>query len=176
MVGSQIGNLTPSLCFGHNLCFKCPNGSFEPILDIKFQNIFNDIMNSLIQWVLSLAIAKMGIHLGVWGFIPSQFPKLSGAWNVTHGLHFWPAPLQALALVASPRLRLQHLRYVDWRFKILLKLNLDPGYAIGLLLNWNFELRLGLLSFLNKYKSLSFINISFLTGQVSKFWWNWIWI
>ncbi len=34
VVGSQIGNLTPNLSFGHNLCFKCPNASCEPILDI----------------------------------------------------------------------------------------------------------------------------------------------
>jgi hypothetical protein len=26
--------LIPDLSFGHNLCFKCPNGSCEPILDI----------------------------------------------------------------------------------------------------------------------------------------------
>jgi hypothetical protein len=34
VVGSQIANLTPSLSFGHNLCFKCPNESYEHILDI----------------------------------------------------------------------------------------------------------------------------------------------
>jgi len=34
MVGSQIGNLTHGLSFGDNLCFKCPNGSCKPILDI----------------------------------------------------------------------------------------------------------------------------------------------
>ncbi len=34
IVESQIDNLTPSLSFGHNLCFKCPNGSCKPILDI----------------------------------------------------------------------------------------------------------------------------------------------
>jgi len=34
VVGSQIANLTPNLSFGHNFCFKCPNGSCEPILDI----------------------------------------------------------------------------------------------------------------------------------------------
>jgi hypothetical protein len=33
MVRSQIANLTLSLSFGHNLCFKCPNGSCKPILD-----------------------------------------------------------------------------------------------------------------------------------------------
>jgi hypothetical protein len=34
MVGSQFGNLTPSPSFDHNLCFKCPNGSCEPISNI----------------------------------------------------------------------------------------------------------------------------------------------
>jgi hypothetical protein len=34
MVVDKIGNLTLELSFGHNLCFKCPNGSCEPILDI----------------------------------------------------------------------------------------------------------------------------------------------
>jgi hypothetical protein len=34
MVGSQTANLTPGLSFGHNLCFKCPNESCEPILNI----------------------------------------------------------------------------------------------------------------------------------------------
>jgi hypothetical protein len=34
MVGSQIDKLTTNLSFGHNLCFKYPNGSCEPILDI----------------------------------------------------------------------------------------------------------------------------------------------
>ncbi len=34
VVGSQIGNLIRGLSFGHILCFKCPNGSCEPILNI----------------------------------------------------------------------------------------------------------------------------------------------
>jgi hypothetical protein len=34
MVGSQIANLIPNLSFSHNLCFRCPNGWYEPILDI----------------------------------------------------------------------------------------------------------------------------------------------
>ncbi len=41
-------------------------------------------------------IPKVGAHLGVWRFIPSHFPILPGAWNVTLGLHSWLAPLQAL--------------------------------------------------------------------------------
>jgi hypothetical protein len=34
IVGNQIGILTPSPSFGHNLCFKCPNGRCKPILNI----------------------------------------------------------------------------------------------------------------------------------------------
>jgi len=34
VVGSQIANLIPDPSFGHNLCVKCPNGSFKRILDI----------------------------------------------------------------------------------------------------------------------------------------------
>jgi hypothetical protein len=34
VVGSQIGNLTLDPSFDHNLCFKYPNGSCEPILNI----------------------------------------------------------------------------------------------------------------------------------------------
>jgi len=51
----------------------------------------------------------VGAHLGVWGFIPSHFFALSGAWNVTPKLHTWPALSQTLALVATPRLGLWHI-------------------------------------------------------------------
>ncbi len=34
MVGNQTANLTSGLYLGHNLCFKCPNVSCEPILII----------------------------------------------------------------------------------------------------------------------------------------------
>jgi hypothetical protein len=34
MVRSQTASLTPALSFDHNLCFRCPNGRCEPILDI----------------------------------------------------------------------------------------------------------------------------------------------
>jgi hypothetical protein len=93
VVGSQIGNLTPDLSFAHNLCFRCPNGQCEPILDIYTSIAF--------QWYTKLVKAKnfdpcnrvlkirksfrdsnsqmntptpnMGVHLRVWGFIPSHF-------------------------------------------------------------------------------------------------------
>jgi hypothetical protein len=40
MVGSQIGDLISGPSFGHNLCFRCPNGSCEPILDIYVPRAF----------------------------------------------------------------------------------------------------------------------------------------
>jgi hypothetical protein len=60
-----------------------------------------------IQESIGAPTPKMGAHLGVWGFIPSHFPKLSKACNVILGLHSWLAPVQALALVMSPRLGLR---------------------------------------------------------------------
>jgi hypothetical protein len=36
---------------------------------------------------------KMGVHLGVWGFILSHSPTFLGACNVTHRFHSWPTPL-----------------------------------------------------------------------------------
>jgi hypothetical protein len=74
VVGSQIANLTLGLSFDHNLCFRCPNGRCEPILDTTFQYLSNDIKNSLSPWVLTLAIvlwrfrSPLGLQLPTWEF------------------------------------------------------------------------------------------------------------
>jgi len=96
VVESQIGNLTLSSSFGHNLCFKYSNGSCEPILNIyvsTFSRWYNELFNpmsvdpynhSLKIWEsIGITTSKVGAHLGVWGFIPSHFLALSRAWNVT---------------------------------------------------------------------------------------------
>jgi hypothetical protein len=57
MLRSQTANLTPSLSFSHNLCFRCPNGWCKPILDIYISMAFQWYKDSLIQWVLTLVIA-----------------------------------------------------------------------------------------------------------------------
>jgi len=126
MIGSQIGNLTPYFFFGHNLCFRYPNGSCEPILDIYvprtfqcFSEIFNPMGFEPLNFFLKIwesigtPTLKVGAHLGIWRFIPSHSPTLPRAWNVTPRFHSWPAPLQALALVVSPRVGLQHN---NWHF------------------------------------------------------------
>jgi hypothetical protein len=61
-----------------------------------------------IQESIETLTPKVGVHLEVWRFIPSHSPTLLGTWHVTIGLHSWPMPLQALALVASPRLGSRH--------------------------------------------------------------------
>jgi hypothetical protein len=40
VLGSQIANLTLGLSFDHNLCFRCPNESCKPILDIYISIAF----------------------------------------------------------------------------------------------------------------------------------------
>jgi hypothetical protein len=72
---------------------------------------FDPYNHSLKNWKsIETLIPKVGAHLGVCGFIPSRSFTLPGAWNVTLGLHFWPAPLQALVLLTSPKLGLWHNR------------------------------------------------------------------
>ncbi len=125
VVGNQIANLTFDTSFDHNLCFRCSNGSCKPILDIYvprafqwYKKRFNPM--SFDPWNCSLKIQKstriptpkVGVPLGLWGFIPSHSFALPGAWNVTPGIPSWPALLQALALVVNPRLGLWHSHYM----------------------------------------------------------------
>ncbi len=122
MVRNQIGNLIPTLSFGHNLCFKCSNESCEPILDIYvsiafqwYEELFNpmgfDSCNRSLkaQESIESPTPKMTVHLGMWGFILSHFPAVPGVQDVSPELPSCPAVLQAFALVASPRLRLRHV-------------------------------------------------------------------
>ncbi len=121
MVGSQIVNLIPNLSFDHNLCFKCPNGSCEPISDIYVLRSFQwykEHLNPMsfdpcnfplkIQKITGTPTPKMRIPLGVWRFNPSHSFALLGAWNLTPELPSWPTLLQAFTLVVNPKLGLQH--------------------------------------------------------------------
>jgi hypothetical protein len=63
---------------------------------------------------IGIPTSKVGVHLGVVGSFPNTLTHTPKNENVIHGLHSWPAPFHAFALVASPRLRswqiLQHMR------------------------------------------------------------------
>jgi hypothetical protein len=84
VVGSQIASLTPDPSFAHNLGCRCPNDSCEAILDIYTSRISNDIKNTAIQGVLTLAIelwvfkSPGGLQLPTFGsvsFILTLNPK-----------------------------------------------------------------------------------------------------
>jgi hypothetical protein len=103
VVRNQIVNLTSGSSFGHNLCFTYPNGPCGPNLDTYvpkafqwYKELFNpmsvDPCNCLlnIQESIGILTPKMGIHLGVWGFIPSHSFALPRTWNVILGLSFGP--------------------------------------------------------------------------------------
>jgi hypothetical protein len=97
VIGSQIANLTPDSSFGHILCFRCPNESCEPILDIYvsiafqwYKKLFNAM--GFDPWNCALKIQKstrtptpkVGVPLGVWGSIPSlSCPPRLPSWPVT---------------------------------------------------------------------------------------------
>ncbi len=87
VVGNQIDILIPDPFLGHNLCFKYSNGSCELILNIYVSRAFQwykEFFNPMNfdPWDCSLKIwdsigtptPKVGIHLGVCGFIPSHIP------------------------------------------------------------------------------------------------------
>jgi hypothetical protein len=90
VVGSQIASLTPGLSFCHNLCYRCPNGSCESILNIYtwinfqwYKTLFNarcfDPCNHTlkVQESIETPTPKMGVHLGVWVFILTLFHTFS---------------------------------------------------------------------------------------------------
>jgi hypothetical protein len=68
VVRSQIASLTPSLSFGHNFCFRCPNGQCETILDIYTSIVFQwykKLFKAMGFWPLLSHFANSGIHLGL---------------------------------------------------------------------------------------------------------------
>ncbi len=120
VVGNQIANLTLGPSFGHNFCFRCPNGQYEPILDIYVPRAFHWYKKLFNPW----SFDPLNRPLKIWESTGTPTPKVELPWGVgvhsltpshTFGsilcnfwLPSWPVTLQILALVTSPRLRLRH--------------------------------------------------------------------
>jgi hypothetical protein len=72
VVGNQIGNLIIDFSLDLNLCFKYPNGSCEPILNIYF--------SKKIQWYMELFDPKSfepyNCFLKIWESIGYHNPSL----------------------------------------------------------------------------------------------------
>jgi hypothetical protein len=96
MVKSQTANLSSNPSFGHNLCFRCPNGSCEPILDIYvsiafqwYKKLVNEMGFDPYDRTLKIwestgtPTPKMGVPLGMWGSIPSHSLAPLGACGMT---------------------------------------------------------------------------------------------
>jgi len=148
VVGSQIANLTPGPSFGHNLCFRCPNGRCEPILDIyvprafhRYEEIFKPLSFDPCNRPLKIRESTRTLTPKVefpWGvrvdsLTPSHTP---GSMLCDSRLPSWPATLQTLALVMSPKLGLQHSTWNHYVFR--------PWELVIFHDNWCFELTLSL--------------------------------
>ncbi len=104
--------LTLDLSFGHNLCFRCPNGSCDPTLDIYVLRSFQwykELLNPMgfdpcnrslkIQDFTETPTPKMRPHLGVWVFILSHSPIVSTSQEHEmwfSGFTFGPHPCKPL--------------------------------------------------------------------------------
>jgi hypothetical protein len=174
MVGSQTTRLIPDLFFGHKLCFRCPNGSCKPILDIYVSIAF--------QWYKELFKARgfdpcncslktrestgtptsnMGVHLGVWEFILtlSHFQVSLLAW-----------PLANPYLGHEPKARVVTLSISHCYVILFMLLLLVCCYSLENLLQppsfllagigSGQELRIGNLYFFNKYLTFCFFPTS----------------
>jgi hypothetical protein len=114
--GSQIANLSPGHSFGHNLCYKCPNGQWKPILGIYTSIVFwwykerlkarsFDPYNRALKIQKSFrdSNSQHGSSLGSVRVHALTLFALPGACEVTPGSSSWPATFQPFTLVASPR-------------------------------------------------------------------------
>jgi len=115
VVGRQIPNLTLDPSFGHNLCFRCLNGSCKPILDIYvsiafqwYKELFKPFGFDLCNYSLNIRDSTSQ-SWSSFGSVRVHSLTLS----FTFRLLSWLTTLQALALVASPKLGLRH-----WIFEV----------------------------------------------------------
>jgi hypothetical protein len=141
VIESWIVNLTPGPSFGQSLCFKCPNGSYKPTLDIyvprdfqwykKFPNpmAFDPYNHSMKIWEsIRSPTFQNGSSLGSGS---AHFLTLSsqppGSMKCDSQLHFWFAPLQALTLVTIPRLKLWQVVRLNHYFIDNLKIKINKS-------------------------------------------------
>jgi hypothetical protein len=119
VVRSQTANLTPDPSFSHNLWFRCPNGSCEPILDIYvsiafqwYEELFetlgfcscNHFLN--IRESIETPTSNMEFTLECEGSFPHTLLHSQGHENATPELNLGLHPCKPFALVMCPKLRL----------------------------------------------------------------------
>jgi len=124
VVGIQTTNFIPDPSFGHNLCFRCPNGSCKPILDIYVSITFQCIKNSLNHWVLTFIIT-------LWTFRSPprlQLPKWKLFWeyegSFLHTFLYSQASLLAHNLAIPCLGREPKVRVAMWLFHMDFQFNI----------------------------------------------------
>jgi hypothetical protein len=127
MIGGQIVNLNPGLSFGHNLCFKRPNGQCEPILDIYISidlklykehfkmRSFDSCNRALNIWESFWdSNSQHGSSLGSVRVHSLTLFAFSGACDATPGCPSWPITLQPPCLSHEPKARVATLLVKFW--------------------------------------------------------------
>jgi hypothetical protein len=90
VVESQTASLTPDLSFGHNLCFRCPNGQCEPILHIYASIAF--------QWYKKLFKA---MSFDPWNYALKIWESIWDS-NSQHGSSFVSVRVHSFTLFCTP--------------------------------------------------------------------------
>jgi hypothetical protein len=91
VVGSQIASLTLGPSFAYNLCCKCPNGSYEAILDIytsrpfqRYKENFNIRCFGPCNWVLNFQESQRTPK--------SHFRKCEWRFHISLKVGLWHSP------------------------------------------------------------------------------------
>jgi hypothetical protein len=93
-IKSQIGNLTTGPFFGHNLCFKYPNGSYELILDIYVSRDFQwykELFNSMSFDPLQSISENSEVH---WNSNSQSGSPLGSVWVHSLTLSYTPESMK----------------------------------------------------------------------------------
>ncbi len=129
VVGNQIVNLTPSPFFGHNLCFKCPNGSCKPFLDIFVPRAFQwykELFNPMgfdpyngslkIRESIETLTPKMAVDFEVWRFNFHTLPysQSPGSMKCNSRASFLDRTFASLCLGCEPKVRVATTNLLTW--------------------------------------------------------------
>jgi hypothetical protein len=130
VVSGQIANLTPDPSFGHNLCFRCSNGRYEPSLNIYIPKSFHWYK----KLFKPLSFDPYNRPLKIWESIETSTPKVELPWGVkVHSLtlsHIPGSMLCDFRLPSSPTTlqTLVHKKKMQKREGIFFQASAKPSH------------------------------------------------
>jgi hypothetical protein len=93
-IGSQIGNLTFNPFFGHNLCFRYSNGSYEPISDIFVSRVFQRLKKKFNPMSSNLWNRSLKIWKSIGTFNSQSGSPLGSVWANSLTLSYIPMSMK----------------------------------------------------------------------------------